>query len=101
MLRKPSSPSPRSTNPPIWLRVVELTLEAAKALAHEQDELTIADKLLLQSSIDDLVVDTPQSSIALIRFKKLMLKIGKQGADAFKDILVNVISEAARKQLWP
>ena len=81
-----------------WTRT---RIEAAKALAEEQDELTIADRLLLQSSIDDLVVDTPKTSVALIRFKKLMLKIGKQGADGFKDILVNVLSEAVRKQLWP
>jgi hypothetical protein len=63
--------------------------------------LTVADKILLQSTIDDLVVDTPRTSLALARFKKLMLKIGKQGADAFKDILVDVLSEAAKKQLWP
>ena len=81
-----------------WTRT---RIEAAKALAEEQDELTIADRLLLQSSIDDLVVDTPKTSVALIRFKKLMMKIGKQGADGFKDILVNVLSEAVRKQLWP
>lgn len=75
------------------------SIAAAKAYAQELDELTDTDKLLLQSSIDDLVVDTPKTSVALVRFKKLMPKIGRQAADGFKNILVNVLSEAVRKQL--
>jgi hypothetical protein len=77
------------------------SVEAAKALAHEQDELSDAEKLLLESSIDDLVANTPKTSVALVRFKKLMPKVGKQAADGFKSILVNVLSEAVKKQLWP
>ena len=76
-------------------------IEAAKALAEEQSDLTLAERLLLQSSIDDLVAQTPQTSVALIRFKKLMPKIGKQGAEGFKDILIDILSETVRKQLWP
>lgn len=77
------------------------TIEAAQAFAQEQDELTDSDKLLLESSIPDLVADTPRTSVAVVRFKKLMRKVGKEGADGFKNILVNVLSEAVRKQLWP
>jgi hypothetical protein len=77
------------------------SIEAAQALAQEQEELTDADKILLQSSIPDLVADTPRTSVAVVRFKKLMLKVGKEAADGFKNILVNVLSEAVRKQLWP
>lgn len=74
---------------------------AAKTLADELEELTDAEKLLLRGSIDDLVSDNPQTSVAVLRFKRLMPKIGKHAAEGFKDILINVLSEAVRKQLWP
>lgn len=85
-------------NPYPW---TNRSIEAAQALAQEQDKLTDAEKLLLQSSIPDLVADTPRTSLAVVRFKKLMLKIGKEAGDGFKNILVNVLSEAVKKQLWP
>jgi hypothetical protein len=77
------------------------SVEVAKALAQELDGLSDADKLLLQSSIDDLVTDTPKTNVAVIRFKKLMPKVGRQAADGFKNILISVLSEAVKKQLWP
>jgi hypothetical protein len=76
-------------------------IDAAKALAGELDELTDADKLLLQSSIDDLVRDTPRTDVAIVRFKKVMMKTGRQVSDGFKGVLVSVVSEAVKKQLWP
>ena len=75
-------------------------VEAAKALAAELDELNDSDRLLLQSSIDDLVADTPRTELAIVRFKKVMMKTGKQAADGLKGVLVNVVSEAVRRQLW-
>jgi hypothetical protein len=80
-----------------WTRA---RIDAAKALAAELDELSDADSLLLQSSIDDLVADTPRTDVAIVRFKKVMMKTGKQAADGFKRVLVNVVTEAVRKQLW-
>jgi hypothetical protein len=65
------------------------------------DELTDAEKILLQASIDDLVADTPRTSVALVRFKKLMPKLGRQAAESLKSILVNVVTEAVKKQAWP
>lgn len=75
-------------------------IDAAKALARELDELSDADKLMLQSSIDDLVTDSPRTTVAVVRFKKLGAKMGKQATDALRDILVDVMSEAAKKQIW-
>jgi hypothetical protein len=76
-------------------------IEAAKALAEELQELTSADRLLLQSSIDDLVSEGPRTNVAIARVKKLIPKIGKQAAEGFRDILINILSDAVRKQLWP
>ena len=44
--------------------------------------------------------DSPNSPVATLRFKKIMVKVGKTAADMFKDILVSVSSEAAKKVIW-
>ena len=75
-------------------------IEAAKALASEVDELTDADRILLSSSIDDLIADTPKTSVAIVRFKRLAAKGGKEIADGFRRTLVDIVSEAARKSIW-
>lgn len=76
-------------------------IAAAQALAEELDELSAAEKLLLQSSIDDLVSDTPKTTVAVARFKKLMSKTGRQAAEGFKSVLIDVVTEVVKKQLWP
>jgi hypothetical protein len=59
------------------------------------------DKKLLEASIDDLVRDTPAATVAAVRFKGLVAKGGKAVVDAFRDILVDVLSEAVKKSIWP
>jgi hypothetical protein len=59
------------------------------------------ERQMLKASLDDLVRDTPRTTLAATRFKRLATKAGKGGADAFKDILIEVISEAAKKLIWP
>jgi len=76
-------------------------IETAKALALEFEELNDAERIQLQASIDDLVTDTPKTNVAVVRFKKLMPKVGKHGADALKAILIDLIAEGAKKALWP
>lgn len=76
-------------------------IEAARAIAQELDGLSDAERISLQASIDDLVADTPRTEVAVVRFKKLAAKAGKHGMDALKNVLVNVVSEAAKRQLWP
>jgi hypothetical protein len=47
------------------------------------------------------VRDTPKTTVAATRFKKLVLKGGKELAGGFRDILVDIASETAKKILWP
>ena len=75
-------------------------IEAAKAIADEIDELTTSEKLLLKASIDDIVTETPRTELGILRFKKYAVKGGKAVADAFRDILVDVASETAKKSIW-
>jgi hypothetical protein len=75
-------------------------LQAAQSLADEMDSLTDAEKITLKSTLDDLIRDTPQSAVAVVRFKKLAAKGSSQVGQAFRDILVDIVSETVRKGLW-
>jgi hypothetical protein len=65
------------------------------------DNLSPDERYLLKRSIDDIVRDTPQTTVAVNRFKKLVAKAGKVAAEGLRDILVDIASEAAKKAIWP
>ena len=79
----------------------EAKLKAARELSDELDNLSPDEREMLKKSLDDIVRDTPQTTVAATRFKKIVAKAGKPVADAFRDILVDVLSEAAKKIIWP
>jgi len=79
----------------------EARVKAAQELAREVDGISEDEKALLEKSIGDLIKDGPNTTLAATRFKKIMSKAGKTAAGAFKDILVDVASEAAKKMIWP
>ncbi len=74
-------------------------IEAARELADEFD-LSDDDKELLKKSIDEIVTETPKTEVGAIRFKKIMVKLGKESAEGFKKILIDIISETAKKILY-
>ena len=76
-------------------------LQAAHELAQEIDNISDEDRAILQKSIDDLVKDTPATPVAATRFKKIMVKVGQTTAGMFREILVDVLSEAAKKAMFP
>lgn len=75
-------------------------LSAARELIREVDGLTENEKGILERSLDDLVSDTPQTPVAALRFKRFVQKAGKDIADAMKKILVGLMVEAAKRQIW-
>jgi hypothetical protein len=75
-------------------------LDAAKELADEFDELSWEEKESLKQSLDDLMRDTPQTKVAETRFKRLIKKAGNHAYEGMRDILVDVLSEAAKKTLF-
>lgn len=79
----------------------ERRIQAAKDLADELDELDVAERDKLKGSLDDLAKDSPQTEVAVTRFKKIMGKLGTQSASALKSIVVDVLSETAKKMLFP
>lgn len=75
----------------------EATVKAAKELADELDKLSLEEREMLKKSIDDIIRDTPQTTVAATRFKKLIIKAGQPAAKAFRDLFVDVASETAKK----
>jgi len=84
-------------NPYPW---TETQIQAAKELALELEDLGLDDRKMLAKSIDDIVKDSPRTTLGATRFKKIMAKVGKEGAAAFKEILIGVVSEGAKKMIW-
>jgi hypothetical protein len=76
-------------------------LQAAHALAEDQSNLNDRERQELSTSLDDLVTNTPMTKVSAGRFKRLVAKAGPQAADAFRELLVDIASETAKKILWP
>ena len=79
----------------------EGALQAAKSLADELEELSNEEKEAMKTSIEELVKDTPNTAVAATRFRRLMTKAGKSAAVAFERILIEVMSETAKKIIYP
>jgi hypothetical protein len=75
-------------------------LAAARALAEDADSLSDDERTVLAGTFDDLLRDTPMTPVAANRFKKLAAKAGTSTAAALRDVLVDVISEGAKRSIW-
>lgn len=76
------------------------SLEAARELADEMENLSAEEREQLKNSFPDLVRDTPKTVVAETRFKKLMTKAGSDAYDGMRTILVDVVSEAVKKSIF-
>jgi hypothetical protein len=78
----------------------ERRIRAAKEVADEIEHLKPQERELLKRSIDDLLVDTPRTELAVVRFKRLLAKAGEDTNIALREILVLVVSDAVRHGIW-
>jgi len=78
----------------------ESRIQAAHELADEL-ELSDADKATLNQSIDDIVRDTPRTTVAAAKFKRIAGSAGADVLQAFRSILVDILSESVKKSIWP
>jgi hypothetical protein len=53
-----------------------------------------------KTDLDSLMKDTPQTKVASFRVKTILGKVGKEIASGVRDILVDIVSETARKAIW-
>jgi len=75
----------------------EAKLKAAKELSDMLEELSLEERDLLKKSIDDIVLDTPQTPVAVNRFKMLVAKVGRVAAEQLRELVVDIASETAKK----
>lgn len=76
-------------------------LEAAHELAKTFEYIDEDQRKILDSNIDVLVKDTPSTSIAASKVKTVLRKAGDTATQMFRDILVDIMSETAKKIIFP
>lgn len=79
----------------------EKRLAAARDLTDELSGLNADEKASLSKSLHDLIKESPSTPVAIARFKRLVAKAGNAAAEGFKSILIDIVSEAVKKQIWP
>lgn len=84
-------------NPYPW---TELKIQTAHELVQEIENLSDEDKNILTQSIDDIVKDSPKTTLAATRFKKIISRTGKEVAGGLRTILIDIVSEMAKKSIW-
>lgn len=75
-------------------------LQAARELVDELDDLTQDERETLKRTVDELVRESPRTPVAETKFKKIMRKAGKEGVDAMRTILVDIVGETVKKTLF-
>ncbi|WP_342315558.1 DUF2321 domain-containing protein [Lysobacter sp. FW306-1B-D06B] len=53
-----------------------------------------------RADLAELTKDGPKTQVASLRFKKVMAKVGSSVAFGVREIVVDVLSEAAKKAIW-
>lgn len=76
-------------------------LDAAKELIKEMDELSPEEKEKFNSSLPDIIVDTPKTAVAVTRIRKYMNKISSTSKDGIKQLFFDITIEAAKRAIWP
>ena len=76
-------------------------VKVAKELANEMEGINSEEKKILADNIDDLIRESPRTELASTRFRKIMIKVGDVASKGFQDILIGIISETAKKIIWP
>ena len=74
----------------------EAALRSAKELTDELEDLSSDDKRLLIQSYDDLVVDTPRTTLAASRFKRIVGSLAPTAKELLTKIVVDFSTQAAK-----
>jgi hypothetical protein len=76
-------------------------IRAALELWVEESSATPEDAKQFQETLTELAKDSPRTQLAASRFKKAMTKVANPVASGIRDIIVDIISETAKKAIWP
>jgi hypothetical protein len=78
----------------------ERKVAAAVELLEASGELTASELTQFREDMTELTKDSPRVQVASLRFKKVMAKTGSAVASGVRDIVVDILSEAAKKAIW-
>jgi len=77
----------------------ERKVAAAVELVEVGADLSSEEVAQFRSDLTELTKDTVKTQVASLRFKKVMAKVGESVASGVRDIVVDVLSETAKKAL--
>lgn len=77
----------------------ESALEATILMIQEDTELSALERQNLESSLPDIISETPKTNLAMIRVKKALLTAGKFTADAIRQFVIDFGCELAKSAL--
>ena len=79
----------------------EAKLKAAQDLLYESEELSPEEMSKLATSLPDIVVETPKTIVSANRLSRILRKVSPEIASGVREILINIVVEAAKKTIWP
>jgi hypothetical protein len=71
-------------------------LDAGRVLADEIDDLSVEERDRLKKSFEEIARETPQAEVAATRIKKIMTKVGGEGAKSIGRIAQTLATQAAK-----
>ncbi len=77
----------------------EDALETTRMILDEEESLNGDEREKLKKSLPDLISDTPRTSLAVLRFKKVLSSVGSITKDALMKFAVSMACEVAKNQL--
>lgn len=78
----------------------ERKIASAIELVEVGASLSPEDLQQFRSDLTELTKNSPGTQVASLRFKRVMSKVGTSIASGVRDIVVDVVSEAAKKAIW-
>ena len=81
-----------------WTKKV---IDNAVELVALDDGLSREQKEIIQSTFPDLLIETPTTPVAIAKYKKYIGKAQKEIKNGLRQVLTDVVSEAAKKSIWP
>jgi hypothetical protein len=64
-------------------------------------EIPKEEKKVLRESVTDIVISTETTPGSATKFRKVLSKAGKNALEGAKEIVIDIISETAKKIIWP
>lgn len=79
----------------------EKILKNAVELLSLDDDLDETSKSLIKNAIPELIVDTPTTPVAIAKYRKGISSAGQILKDSLRQLLIDAVSETAKKILFP